>query len=269
MCLKQIYAMNRVHAPEVTHELLSLASKSNIVVSSYPACIVNGVRFVTHGRDVRLKMQNSGVSVRGTEHEIFYGQLQEILEFSYLNDFSVVLFKCKWFRCDSRRMVTENNITSINITSESYKDDQFILASQAQQVFYVEDPSRGPNWRVVQHVNHRSIWDITEDGMSDIDLLQDNSSSNFTLFVDLGNLPQINLQRNDGDVIPIVQPFTTVSQHVNETASFLNDDDEEDVSEEDDETVEEYADEETDEGNDVVDTEEDDDDHCYRTSDSD
>ena len=166
-------------------------------------------------------------------------------------------------------MVTENNITSINITSESYKDDQFILVSQAQQVFYVEDPSRGPNWLVVQHVNHRSIWDITEDGMSDIDLLQDNSSSNFTLFVDLGNLPQINLQRNDGDVIPIVQPFTTVSQHVNETASFLNDDDEEDVSEEDDETVEESADEETDEGNDVVDTEEDDDDYSYRTSDSD
>ena len=100
--------------------------------------------------------------------------------------------------------------------------------------------------------------------MSDIDLLQDNSSSNFTLFIDLGNLPQINLQRNDGDVIPIVQPFTTISQRVNETASFLNDDDddEEDVSEEDDETVEEYADE----GNDVVDTEEDDDDHSYRTS---
>ncbi|KAL5576197.1 hypothetical protein UlMin_017896 [Ulmus minor] len=259
----------KLHAPEVTHELLSLASKSNIIVSSYPACIVNGVWFVTHARDVRLKTQNSGVSVPGTENEIFYGQLQEILEFSYLNDFSVVLFKCKWFRCDSRRMVTENNITSINITSESYKDDQFILASQAQQVFYVEDPSRGPNWRVVQHVNHRSIWDITEDGMSDIDLLQDNSSSNFTLFVDLGNLPQINLQRNDGDVIPIVQPFTTVSQHVNETASFLNDDDEEDVSEEDDETVEESADEETDEGNDVVDTEEDDDDHKTKINNSD
>ena len=105
--------------------------------------------------------------------------------------------------------------------------------------------------------------------MSDIDLLQDNSSSNFTLFVDLGNLPQINLQRNDGDVIPIVQPFTTVSQHVNETASFLNDDDEDDVSEEDNETVEESADEEIDEGNDDADTEEDDDDHSYRTSDSD
>ena len=78
-------------------------------------------------------------------------------------------------------MITENNITSIDINGEAYKDDQFILASQAKQVFYVADPSRGPNWRVVQHVKHRSIWDITDDGLSDIDLLQHNSSSNFTL----------------------------------------------------------------------------------------
>ncbi|KAL5573977.1 hypothetical protein UlMin_023574 [Ulmus minor] len=138
---EKIYAMHRMQAPEVTTELLSLSSKTNMVVSSYPACIVN-----------------------------------------------VVLFMCKWFKCDSKHMVTENNITSIDINGEAYKDDQFILASQAKHVFYVADPSRGPNWRVVQHVKHRSIWDITDDGLSDIDLLQHNSSSNFTLFVDLGNL---------------------------------------------------------------------------------
>ncbi|KAL5569773.1 hypothetical protein UlMin_026348 [Ulmus minor] len=169
-----IYAMHRMQAPEVTTELLSLSSKTNMVVSSYPACIVNGVRFVTHDRDVRLRTQNSGVSVPGTGQEMFYGQLQQILEFSYLNGFSVVLF-------------------SIDINGEAYKDDQFILASQAKQVFYVADPSRGPNWCVVQHVKHRSIWDITDDGLSDIDLLQHNSSSNFTLFVDLGNLQLVQL----------------------------------------------------------------------------
>ena len=42
-------------------------------------------------------------------------------------------------------MVIKNNITSIDITGEAYKDDQFILASQAEQIFYVEDPARGPN----------------------------------------------------------------------------------------------------------------------------
>ncbi|KAL5563419.1 hypothetical protein UlMin_033166 [Ulmus minor] len=125
---EKIYAMHRMQAPEVTTELLSLSLKTNMVVSSYPACIVNGVRFVTHDHDVRLRTQNSGVSVPGTGQEMFYGQLQEILEFSYLNGFSVVLFRCKWFKCDSKHMVTENNITSIDINGEAYKDDQFILA---------------------------------------------------------------------------------------------------------------------------------------------
>ena len=88
-----------------------------------------GVRFVTHDRDARLKTQNIGVSVLGMGQESFYGQFQEILEFSYLNGFSVILFRCKWFKCDSKHMVTENNITSIDINGEAYKDDQFILAS--------------------------------------------------------------------------------------------------------------------------------------------
>ena len=102
MSLQQIYAMHIMHAPEVTPELLSLASKSNIVVSSYPACILNGVRFVTHNCDARLKTQINGVSMPRMGHEKIYGQLQEILEFSYLNGFSVVLFKCSWFKDDAR-----------------------------------------------------------------------------------------------------------------------------------------------------------------------
>ncbi|KAL5569048.1 hypothetical protein UlMin_025623 [Ulmus minor] len=159
----KIYAMHRMQAPEVTTELLSLSSKTNMVVSSYPACIVNGVRFVTHDRDVRLRTQNSGVSVPGTGQEI---------------------------------------------------------------------------------------------------------SSNFTLFVDLGNLQEINLLRRDQDVIPIVQPVTNASRPITDDSSFLNDADEIELSDEEDESVEEYADEETDAENDI-DTEEDDDDRSYHASDSD
>ncbi|KAL5559557.1 hypothetical protein UlMin_035768 [Ulmus minor] len=257
--------INEVHRTEFAGWFFE---KTNMVVSSYSACIVNGVRFVTHDRDVRLRTQNSGVSVPGTGQEMFYGQLQQILEFSYLNGFSVVLFRCKWFKFDSKHMVTENNIASIDINGEAYKDDQFILASQAKQVFYVADPSRGPNWRVVQHVKHRSIWDIKDDGLSDIDLLQHNSSSNFTLFVDLGNLQEINLLRRDQDVIPILQPVTNASRPVTDDSSFLNDADEVELYDEEEESVEEYADEETDAENEI-DTEEDDDDRSYHASDSD
>ena len=94
-----------------------------MLVSSYLACIVNGVWFVTCDRDVRLKTQNNGMSVPGTGHEKFYEQLQDILEFSYLNDFSVILFRCRWFKYDARQKVTEKNISSININDEAYKDD--------------------------------------------------------------------------------------------------------------------------------------------------
>ena len=86
-------------------------------------------KFITCDCDSRLKTQNSGVSVPGTGDESFYKQLQEILELSYLNEFSVLLFRCTWFKCDARRKVIENNITSIDISAESYKDHQFIPAS--------------------------------------------------------------------------------------------------------------------------------------------
>ena len=104
--------------------------------------------------------------------------------------------------------------------------------------------------------------------MSNIDLLQHNSSSNFTLFVDLGNLQQINLLRSNGDIIPIVQPVPTAPRHVTKDSSFLNDDDEVEVSDEDDESIKGYADEEIDAENDI-DTEEDDDYSSYHASDSD
>ena len=69
----------------------------------------------------------------------------------------MILFKCKWFNIDPTKEKTikiDNNIISINISSEWFKDNQFILASQAKQVFYVDDLFNGPNWKVVVDVNH-------------------------------------------------------------------------------------------------------------------
>ena len=60
-----------MNVPKVTLEILSMSSMSTMVVSLYPACIVNGVRFVTRDQNVRLKTHNSGVSVMGTGNEIF------------------------------------------------------------------------------------------------------------------------------------------------------------------------------------------------------
>ncbi|KAL2504986.1 DUF4216 domain-containing protein [Abeliophyllum distichum] len=97
-------------------------------------------------------------------------------------------------------MVTENNVTSIDISTEAFKDDQFILTSQAQQVFYIEDPSHGPNWSVVQVVPHRRTWDMMGSNITEINLFHNLNSSGLSLIVDLGNIENISLHWDDGEV---------------------------------------------------------------------
>ena len=111
---------------ECTEELFSLAHGPNFNAYSYTACILNSVRFVVHSRDIRRTTQNSGVAVPGYDGFTFYGQLEDIVEQRYLSGYSVVLFRCKWFNTDpsKKRCVTKNNITSIAVNSEWYKDDQ-------------------------------------------------------------------------------------------------------------------------------------------------
>ena len=59
-------------SPEVTLELLSLASRSNLHVYLYPACVVNRVRFLTRDHDNQQKTQNTDVFVPGMGDETFY-----------------------------------------------------------------------------------------------------------------------------------------------------------------------------------------------------
>ncbi|GKB01986.1 hypothetical protein Tco_0830030 [Tanacetum coccineum] len=69
-----------------TSELFALACGPTPTPISVNSCVVNGVRFVVHSRDERRTTQNSGIcSPGGNDGEMYYGQLQEILEFSYLS----------------------------------------------------------------------------------------------------------------------------------------------------------------------------------------
>nr|GFA29891.1 hypothetical protein [Tanacetum cinerariifolium] len=75
-------------------ELFALAcgpSQTPISVNSY---VVNDVRFVVHSCDERRTTQNSGICSPGPGGEMYYGQLEQILEFSNLS-FKTVLFRVK------------------------------------------------------------------------------------------------------------------------------------------------------------------------------
>ncbi|KAD4585795.1 hypothetical protein E3N88_23396 [Mikania micrantha] len=220
----------------------------------YTACIVNGVRFVVHNRDVRRTTQNSGVVTIGEDKTPFYGQLEEIIEMNYLHGYSVVLFRCKWFNTSGKRLIKKNNITVIDVSREWFVNEQYILATQAKQVFYLQDPSRTTgNWRVVEDVHHRKLWDHPSMSVvNEIDILHDTQSSDYNLVVD------DDLRDNESFECNLVVdlgflPMRTTSEESMRDEILIDDDDEE----EEDENV--YFSDDEDEINDDVDNEDDDD----------
>ncbi|GJX39043.1 hypothetical protein Tco_0252346 [Tanacetum coccineum] len=84
-------------------DLFTLACGPTSSPISVNYCVVNGVRFVVHSRDERRTTQNSDICSPGEKDgEMYYGQLEEILEFSYMSfkgvivvedDHNVIYFK--------------------------------------------------------------------------------------------------------------------------------------------------------------------------------
>ncbi|GJW69578.1 hypothetical protein Tco_0126495 [Tanacetum coccineum] len=68
-----------------SNELFALACGPSQTPISVNSCVVNGVRFVVHIRDERHTTQNSGIFLPGPDGEMYYGQLEQIPEFSYLS----------------------------------------------------------------------------------------------------------------------------------------------------------------------------------------
>ena len=115
-------------------------------------------------------MQNSGVKVIGLSSEyasvrdktlvdkkkFYYGGIEEIIELDYV-DFKLPLFRCKW--ADSSRGVkkdVQGNLTLVNLSRPGHLADPFILASQAKQIFYMDDPSDS-KWSVVLEGKRRIL----------------------------------------------------------------------------------------------------------------
>ncbi|GJU70041.1 hypothetical protein Tco_1256300 [Tanacetum coccineum] len=212
-------------AGDCSEDLFSLAC-GPISACTYPACIVNGVKFVVHERDILHTTQCSGVSTLGLDGEMYYGQLEEILELTYIGHRKVVLFRCKWFdtinppnhTTRNRRSYIDRGIHHILTDREFHKNNQYILATQVTQVFYLQDLARQPRgWKVVEHVYHR---DVAE---SDPDVIHGSSSSHVTLSVGLTNVEHTDLSTND-------QATEVDAPPVNDDNANANEDNEDDVA---------------------------------------
>lgn len=213
--------------PRATDDVYSLSQFADDRYTSWHSCIVNGVRFRCKERDDNFKTQCSGVCTWGDDENgdmAYYGVLLEILELDFICQRKVFMFRCKWYNTDpkGKRIVVDNNVTSIDITSDWYAEEPFILATQAQQVFYLNNQARGRNWMAVQRVNHRNIYDIAEqddeDSMNE-DVFQEEDSYDLPSFHPTEEVDDTSLLVRE-DVEPATLPHEVVFQLRNEGTSF-------------------------------------------------
>lgn len=248
-----MYSSN--HSRSRQHEqLLALASGSSIGVRSYPGCVVNGVKFLTYTRDINRSTQNSGIYVQDSDNQQYYGILEEIYQVPYTGDNFVILFKCKWFNTnpDSRNVRDYKGRISIRTNVIWYQNEPFILASQAEQVFYVDDLYNGNDWKVIEHFRHRNIWDLPTTDYEDDQEVEDISNERIQLHVELPDIDMITYAQSDMPSQAVTSDVESlIRSDVIPEDDFINDDDDNKSDDETDMIMYEENDEMDDDINDV------------------
>ena len=164
----------------ISDRLRSLAYGPNFNASLYSAYVINGCTFYTRDQDENSTMQNSGITLEVEAVHFasakdnnpvyckmqYYGFIEEIYELHY-HDFAIPLFRCKWVDNQTGVAIDELGFTVVNFMKQGYKEDPFILASQAKQVFYVSDPADKRKSIVITPRSRHEIDDFEDDVMLD------------------------------------------------------------------------------------------------------
>ncbi|XP_071699139.1 uncharacterized protein [Rutidosis leptorrhynchoides] len=131
-----------------TVEALGFAPKH---VFQYQGYDINVYTFYTKAQDKKSKTQNSGVTVIASSTEFTMVNREErsrIAKKSY--------YVCKWVDNDRGVQVDEDGFTTVNLSTNGYKEEPFILAKLVTQVFFIEDP-KDSRWHVVQYEKRRIV----------------------------------------------------------------------------------------------------------------
>ncbi|XP_027103065.1 uncharacterized protein [Coffea arabica] len=156
----------------VLRELRFLAKGLDVVGIQHDRYVVNGFRFHTKEVEKKRKTHNSGVTVNATTSSfasirdqnsvlselVYFGVLKNMIELIY-GGCRVVLFECDWISNGSRMKQDTDGFTLVNFANVRPHVEPFILASQASQVFYVEDPT-DKDWQVVISTTARAGYNM-------------------------------------------------------------------------------------------------------------
>lgn len=208
----------------------------------YNGCIVNGIRFHTKDHEKNLRTQNSGVVVKG-DHQSntcdFYGVITDIFELRYMYGKKVCLFKCDWWDVSDKKagIQTRRGFTSVNIGKKWYQNDPYVLAIQANQVFYVSDTKLRGNWHVVQQIIPRNIYDVLandqeiQEERNDGAYQEEHLVENLVLNEDV-TIEQLNRTDVSSDDVDarIVMRSNTETYEMDDGVITVDDEDEEDAT---------------------------------------
>ncbi|XP_074377068.1 uncharacterized protein LOC141718588 [Apium graveolens] len=121
--------------------------------------LINGFPYRIKEVDARRNSQNSGVMLSASVTSFasrkdnnpvtgdmnFYGKLNDIIEIRYSNSLKYTLFKCNWVDQHTGVMKDPFKFILVNHKNMMYKeiqinDEPFVLATQAEQVWFIQDP---------------------------------------------------------------------------------------------------------------------------------
>ncbi|KAL7588025.1 hypothetical protein Lser_V15G35834 [Lactuca serriola] len=155
---------NKVAETNVDETVKRLGHGPDCRVKSYEGYDINGYTFYTKDQDQKSTMQNSGVTMIASTTEFdrrdhdtliriakdsYYGVIQNIWELNYF-DFVIPVFKCKWVNNRTGVQVDKDGFTLVDLTTNGYASEPFVLAKHVTQVFYVKDPSKQKEHIVLQ-----------------------------------------------------------------------------------------------------------------------
>ena len=77
----------------------------------------------------------------------YYGFIEEIWELDY-DRLNAALFRCQWVWLEE---ITTDSVgfTTVDLTKTAYRDDPFVLAKDAMQIFYAGDNKTKTKLKVV------------------------------------------------------------------------------------------------------------------------
>ncbi|CAL8116773.1 unnamed protein product [Prunus armeniaca] len=143
--------LNKLNGEEhngVSENLRWLAAGPSMAVPSYRSYLINGVKFNTKAQDDVRTVQNSGVYLLAHTMQVASAKDKNPIVFNMDNTSGLVF--------------DELGFTLVDLSKIGHRNDQFVMASQVKQVFYVDDPMhRG--WSVVLSMPNREYNDVIGD----------------------------------------------------------------------------------------------------------